>query len=70
MNDPAERNDHALRLTDQEWCIWMAAGVISFKICPLGYDCDHCDFDRVIKQKQTLPHEKEHRAVDDSNNPT
>jgi glycine cleavage system H protein len=30
-------------------CIWMTAGVISFKLCPLNYDCEHCDFDKVMR---------------------
>ncbi len=39
-------SDHA-----QNRCIWMTAGVISFKLCPLNYDCEHCDFDRVIQSQ-------------------
>jgi glycine cleavage system H protein len=27
----------------------MTAGVISFKLCPLDYDCEHCDFDQVMR---------------------
>jgi glycine cleavage system H lipoate-binding protein len=30
-------------------CVWMTAGVISFKLCPFNYDCEHCDFDRVMR---------------------
>jgi glycine cleavage system H protein len=33
----------------QNRCIWMTAGVISFKLCPLNYDCEHCDFDKVMR---------------------
>jgi len=32
-------------------CIWMTAGVISFKLCPLNYDCEHCDFDEVMRSQ-------------------
>jgi len=31
-------------------CVWMTAGVISFKLCPFNYDCEQCDFDRVMRQ--------------------
>ncbi|MGB2989506.1 MAG: glycine cleavage system protein H, partial [Candidatus Zixiibacteriota bacterium] len=31
--------------------IWMTAGVISFKLCPLDYDCEHCDFDEVMRSQ-------------------
>ena len=30
-------------------CIWMTAGVISFKLCPLEYDCEHCEFDKAMR---------------------
>ena len=30
-------------------CIWMTAGVISFKLCPFNYDCENCDFDKVMR---------------------
>lgn len=33
-------------------CIWMIAGVISYKLCPINYDCEHCDFDAVMRQRE------------------
>lgn len=33
-------------------CIWMTAGVISFKLCPLEYDCELCEFDLVMRRQQ------------------
>jgi glycine cleavage system H protein len=30
-------------------CVWMTAGVISFKLCPFNYECEHCEFDRVMR---------------------
>jgi glycine cleavage system H protein len=35
-------------------CVWMTAGVISFKLCPFYYDCENCDFDKVMRV-QTRP---------------
>lgn len=29
-------------------CIWMEAGVIDYKICNKGFDCQNCEFDRVM----------------------
>ena len=50
--------------TAQNRCIWMTAGVISFKLCPLDYDCDHCDFDEVmrsqVRSKRARPRVKKH----------
>jgi glycine cleavage system H protein len=33
----------------QNRCIWMTAGVISFKLCPYDFDCEHCDFDKAMR---------------------
>lgn len=35
----------------QNRCIWMTAGVVSFKLCPLNYDCEHCDFDKAMRSQ-------------------
>jgi glycine cleavage system H protein len=37
--------------TAQDRCIWMSAGVISFKLCPLHFDCDNCDFDEAMRSQ-------------------
>jgi glycine cleavage system H protein len=29
----------------------MTAGVISFKLCPLDFDCEHCDFDEAMRSQ-------------------
>lgn len=42
-------------LLKENHCIWMSAGVISFKLCPFDYDCDNCDFDRVMRQEIKAP---------------
>jgi glycine cleavage system H lipoate-binding protein len=31
-------------------CLWMLAGVVSYKLCDRGYDCEHCPFDRAIRE--------------------
>jgi glycine cleavage system H protein len=37
--------------TSQDRCIWMTAGVVSYKLCPLHYDCEHCEFDEVMRHQ-------------------
>jgi len=32
-------------------CIWMEAGTVGFKLCDREYNCEHCPFDRVIRQQ-------------------
>ena len=48
----------------QNRCIWMTAGVISFKLCPLDYDCEHCDFDEVMRS-QVKSKRKRSRVTED-----
>jgi len=36
---------------EQNLCIWMTAGVISFKLCPFNYDCERCDFDKAMRSQ-------------------
>jgi len=49
MKQKASKKQNAISATAQNRCIWMTAGVISFKLCPLSYDCEHCDFDKVMR---------------------
>jgi len=37
-------------------CIWMASGIIEYKLCDNQFDCENCSFDKVI---QNLSNEKE-----------
>lgn len=29
-------------------CVWMDAGVVDYKLCDQGYDCDRCPFDEAL----------------------
>jgi len=37
--------------TIQDRCIWMTAGVVSYKLCPFQYDCEHCEFNKVMQHQ-------------------
>ncbi|HKJ66413.1 MAG TPA: hypothetical protein VKA68_00510 [bacterium] len=41
-------------------CIWMMAGVLSYKLCDREYNCDQCELHRVLKSGATysLPSEQ------------
>jgi len=32
-------------------CIWMTAGVISYKLCNFGYECETCPFDQAMRKR-------------------
>jgi hypothetical protein len=36
---------------DKLKCLWMSYGVIDYKLCDGKFDCEHCFFDRVMKNK-------------------
>jgi glycine cleavage system H protein len=55
--------------TAQNRCIWMTAGVISFKLCPLDYDCEHCDFDQVMRSQVKLHRDRSGIRPDRSETP-
>jgi glycine cleavage system H lipoate-binding protein len=45
----------SLNMTDEQpggylECLWMLAGVVSYKLCDRKYDCEHCPFDRAIRE--------------------
>jgi len=33
---------------DQTECVWMRAGVIAYRLCDQGFDCDHCILDAAL----------------------
>ena len=30
---------------ETEPCVWMSAGLISYKLCDRGFDCENCPLD-------------------------
>lgn len=32
-------------------CIWMDAGVVGYKLCPIEFNCSDCDFDKALRLK-------------------
>ena len=36
-------------------CWWMLAGVVDYKLCDRGFDCEHCPFDKILHGTYNLP---------------
>jgi glycine cleavage system H lipoate-binding protein len=36
---------------DEKRCIWMDAGVVSYKLCPNNYNCNDCPFDAAMMKR-------------------
>lgn len=34
-------------------CVWMATGLISYKLCDRNYQCEQCNFDQAIKHRES-----------------
>jgi glycine cleavage system H protein len=49
MKKKASKKRDAISADAKNRCIWMTAGVISFKLCPFNYDCEHCHFDEAMR---------------------
>lgn len=46
-----------------EPCVWMSAGLLSYKLCDRGFDCDHCPLDAALRG---VPAEPEARRRTDT----
>ncbi len=51
MKKNASKKRNVLSTDERNRCIWMTAGVISFKLCPFNYDCEHCDLDEAMRSQ-------------------
>lgn len=43
----------ASRPSDDQRCIWMDAGVITYKLCDHEFNCDYCPLDMVLRKSST-----------------
>lgn len=59
MNTLNEKQDNNLQ------CIWMLAGIINYKLCNRDFQCENCDFDKVMQG--ILPNKKVDRRVTSEN---
>ncbi|MBN2364616.1 MAG: hypothetical protein EH225_00565 [Calditrichaeota bacterium] len=63
MDPYNEKNQSALK------CIWMTAGVVNYKLCDQNFECDKCEFNRVMQgvMPSLQQHPYKHSGMD--NNP-
>lgn len=41
--------DHSVLPPDALRCVWMGAGLVAYKLCDRGLDCDRCPFDAALR---------------------
>ncbi len=49
-NEKIKINSNFVSSSDAK-CVWMSAGVVSFKLCDLEFECEHCAYDKIIRSK-------------------
>lgn len=51
MIDDNKNSNPKFVTSNDDKCVWMSAGVVSYKLCDLEFDCEHCAYDRIIRSK-------------------
>ncbi len=50
-------------------CVWMTAGVLNYRLCDRGYDCDHCLVDLALREGHAPAGEAVSAAIGDAGHP-
>ena len=61
-HDPIPKAVHSQRL---DKCVWMATGVVTYKLCDFEYNCEACPFDQALREA-TPPSVRNGSAKDES----
>lgn len=56
-------NGHTIIPENESHCVWMDAGLVNYKLCTCGFECDTCPFDSVMRAQHRTFAE---RASDES----
>jgi len=49
MRNPTDRTPEFTTPAGALPCIWMSAGLVAYKLCDRGFECDGCPFDRAMR---------------------
>ena len=52
MDKSKPTNKYPVVPPDEQKCVWMTAGILSYQLCDRQFDCDHCPLDSALR---TLP---------------
>ena len=52
-DSPANTRSNLEIPKDRLQCIWMTAGIIGYKLCNAGYECERCPFDLAMRKQAT-----------------
>lgn len=46
-----DKGEKLITTENENRCVWMTSGVISYRLCPRDYKCEECMFDRVMRNE-------------------
>jgi glycine cleavage system H protein len=49
MENSTPTNKYPLVPPNEQKCVWMTAGILSYQLCDREFDCDHCPLDSAIR---------------------
>jgi glycine cleavage system H protein len=58
------RKDFSLIPEEEQKCIWMNTGLISYKLCDRNYQCESCPFDQAMRNEECVENNFQGSEVD------
>jgi glycine cleavage system H lipoate-binding protein len=61
MNRPSQQFDSHLVPPEEQRCVWMTAGVLTFQLCDRDFECDTCPLDAAMRMHCKQPQLEERK---------
>lgn len=49
MDSSTSQSKHPVVPPNEQKCVWMTAGILSYQLCERQFDCDHCPLDSALR---------------------
>lgn len=56
MSTPSRPQGRSLLPEDAKACVWMSAGIVSYKLCDHDFDCERCALDAALRGRPLAVH--------------
>ncbi len=50
MNSSFGHSEHSVVPPNEQRCVWMTAGILSYQLCDRSFDCDNCPLDAAMRK--------------------
>lgn len=67
MDNSTPTNKYPLIPPNEQKCVWMTAGILSYQLCDRELDCDHCPLDSAIRTLPERPMTEQRQAAASAN---